>query len=223
MKTVSNLLRTGFILLLFPFVSGAQENMEMPEGIFLFNEFTDGRMQLNDKSIIETQFNYDCEKQELYYKQGNEYLQMYNTTNVDTLFVGTRKFVPTHQGASYFEYIPAGNETLMVDWKLKLIYKGTRGAMGVVTQSGGQASVDMELIRHQGISNPDNSVYKVDLKNTYHTYINGKEVSFNNLKSFIKLYPNTQQKTIRQLAKTESVNFDNPWQVAKLIVLCRSL
>lgn len=223
MKTVYFLLRTSLILFLFTFISGAQESKQMPEGIFLFNEFTDGKMLLTDKRIIETQFNYDCEKQELYYKQGNEYLQMYNTSNVDTLYVGIRKFVPTRKGAGYFEYVPAGDETLMVDWKLKLIYKGTRGAMGVVTQSGGQASVDMELMRNQGISNPDNSVYKVDLKNTYQTYINGKEVSFNNLKSFIKLYPDTQQKMVRQLAKSESVNFDNPWQVAKLIVLCRSL
>lgn len=223
MKTVYFLLRTSLILFLFPSISGAQESMQMPKGIFLFNEFTDGKMLLTDKRIIETQFNYDCEKQELYYKQGNEYLQMYNTSNVDTLYVGTRKFVPTRKGAGYFEYVPSGDEILMVDWKLKLIYKGTRGAMGVVTQSGGQASVDMELMRNKGISNPDNSVYKVDLKNTYHTYIDGKEVSFNNLKSFIKLYPDTQQKTIRQLAKSESVNFDNPWQVAKLIVLCRSL
>lgn len=222
MKKVYFILRTSLLLLLFPFVSGAQD-MEMPEGIFLYKQFTDGKILLTDERFIEAKFNYDCDKQELFYKDGNEYLTMYNTSNIDTLYIQNRKFIPTRDGNRFYECIPAGEETLLVDWKVKLSYKGQRGAMGVVTQSGGQASVDMELMRNQGMSNLDKNVYKKDYKNTYHIYLDKRLVSFNNLKSFIKLYPDTHQKTIRQLAKKQSVHFDNPWQVAKLVAICQTL
>ena len=174
-----------FALFAFPCILGAQEALNISSDVFLFDRFTKGKILLTDKRYIETQFNYNCEKQELYYKDGNEYQMIYNTSNIDTLWI--------------------------------------RGAMGVVSQAGGQASVDMELMRNRGISNPDNSVYKKDNRNTYRTCLDGQQVSFSNLKSFLKLYPDTHRKVIRQLVKEQSISFDDPWQVAKLIVLCQTI
>ncbi len=223
MKTIYFLFKALLILFAFPLILRAQETGEIPSGIFLFDRFTNGKILLTDKSCIGTQFNYNCEKQELYYKDGNEYQMMYNTSNIDTLWIGNRKFVPAHEGVRFFECIPAGDGTLLVDWKIKLYYKGKRGAMGVVSQAGGQASFDMSLMQNKGLSNPDNSVYKKDYQNTYRIYLNGQQVSFSNLKSFLKLYPDTHRKAIRQLVKEQSIHFDDPWQVAKLIVLCQTM
>ncbi|WP_289003835.1 hypothetical protein [uncultured Parabacteroides sp.] len=223
MKKVNSLLKGSFILFLFPFILGAQKILEKQSGIFLFDQFADGKILLTDKRCIETQFNYNCEKQELYYKDGNEYQMMYNTSNIDTLYIQNRKFVPSREGASFFECIPVGEDILLVDWKVKLHYKGKRGAMGVVTQSGGQASVDVALMQNKGLSFPTNSVYKKDYQNTYRTCLDGQQVSFSNLKSFLKLYPDTRRKAIRQLVKEQSIHFDDPWQVAKLIVLCQTM
>ena len=60
-------------------------------------------------------------------------------------------------------------------------------------------------------------------RNTYRTCLDGQQVSFSNLKSFLKLYPDTHRKVIRQLVKEQSISFDDPWQVAKLIVLCQTI
>ncbi len=223
MKSIYFFLKVILILFVLPCVLKAQETVQMSSDIFLFDQFTSGKILLTDKRCIETQFNYDCEKQELYYKDGNEYQMMYNTSNIDTLWIGNRKFVPAHEGVRFFECIPAGNRTLLVDWKIKLYYKGKRGAMGVVSQAGGQASFDMSLMQNKGLSNPDNSVYKKDYQNTYRIYLDGQQVSFSNLKSFLKLYPDTHRKAIRQLVKEQSIHFDDPWQVAKLIVLCQTM
>ena len=223
MKIIHILLKELFALFAFPCILGAQEALNISSDVFLFDRFTKGKILLTDKRYIETQFNYNCEKQELYYKDGNEYQMIYNTSNIDTLWIGNRKFVPAHEGVRFFECIPVGDGTLLVDWKIKLYYKGKRGAMGVVSQAGGQASVDMELMRNRGISNPDNSVYKKDNRNTYRTCLDGQHVSFSNLKSFLKLYPDTHRKVIRQLVKEQSISFDDPWQVAKLIVLCQTI
>lgn len=195
----------------------------MSSSVFLFDQFTDGKILLIDNRCVETRFNYNCEKQELYYKDGNEYQMMYNTSNIDTLYIQNRKFVPSREGASFFECIPVGEDILLVDWKVKLHYKGKRGAMGVVTQSGGQASVDVALMQNKGLSFPTNSVYKKDYQNTYRIYLDGQQVSFSNLKSFLKLYPDTHRTAIRQLVKEQSIHFDDPWQVAKLIVLCQTM
>ncbi len=119
MKTIYFLFKALLILFAFPLILRAQETEEIPSGIFLFDRFTNGKILLTDKSRIETQFNYNCEKQELYYKDGNEYQMMYNTSNIDTLWIGNRKFVPAHEGVRFFECIPAGDGTLLVDWKIK--------------------------------------------------------------------------------------------------------
>lgn len=210
-------------LLIFPSILSAQESGNIPSDIFLFDQFTPGKILLTDKRSVETLFNYNCGKQELYYKDGNGYQMMYNTSNVDTLWIGNRMFVPAHQGSRFLECISAGDDTLLVDWKVKLYYKGKQGAMGVVSQAGGQSSVDVELMLNRGIGNPDNRVYKKDFQNTYQTCLEGRQVSFRNLKSFLKLFPEAHRKTIRQLVKDQSVNFDDPWQVAKLIALCKAL
>lgn len=223
MRSIYFFLKVILILFILPCVLKAQETVQMSSDIFLFDQFTNGKILLTDERCIETQFNYDCEKQELYYKDGNEYQMMYNTSNIDTLWIGNRKFVPAHEGVRFFECIPAGDGTLLVDWKIKLYYKGKRGAMGVVSQAGGQASFDMSLMQSKGLSNPDNSVYKKDYQNTYQTCLDGQQVSFSNLKSFLKLYPDTHRKAIRQLVKEQSIHFDDPWQVAKLIVLCQTM
>ena len=222
MKIIHVFFKELFALFAFPCILGAQEALNISSDVFLFDRFTKGKILLTDKRYIETQFNYNCEKQELYYKDGNEYQMMYNTSNIDTLWIGNRKFVPAHEGVRFFECIPVGDGTLLVDWKIKLYYKGKRGAMGVVPQAGGQASVDMEWMLNKGLSNPDNSVYKRDIQNTYWIILNGQQVSFSNLKSFLKLYPDTRRKAIRQLAKDQSINFDDPWQVAKLIIICQN-
>lgn len=222
MKVMRPFLKSSLVLLLFPFMLGAQETVEMPSGVFLFDQFANGKILLTDKSDIETQFNYNCEKQELYYKDGDKYQMMYNTSNVDTLYIQNRKFIPAREGTRFFECVPAGDRTLLVDWKVKFYYRGKPGAMGVVSQAGGQASVDMDLMLNKGMSNPDNSVYKKDIQNIYRICLDGRQVSFNNLKSFLKLYPDANRKAIRQLAKSRSVDFDDPRQVAKLVAICQS-
>lgn len=222
MKTIYFLFKVLLILFTFPCILGAQEVVNISSGVFLFDQFTSGKILLTDKRYIETQFNYNCEKQELYYKDGSEYQIMYNTSNVDTLYIQNRKFIPVREGVRFFECLLVGDGVLLVDWKVKLYYKGQRGAMGVVSQSGGQASVDMALMQNKGLSNPDNSVYKMTYQNTYYMYLDGRQVSFSNLKSFLKLYPNTHRKPIRQLVKRESINFNDPRQVVKLIALYRN-
>ena len=204
-------------LLLFPLALQAQT---MPSDIFLFEEFTDGEILLTNKKVIETKFNYDCNQQVLYFMNGKEYMQMYNTTNVDTLRISGRLFVPTREEAHFYECIPAGNDTLFVDWKIKSYYKGKAGAMGTVTQAGGQATYDMSLMQNKGASVPDNSVYKKKVQTSYMIRVDGKSATFNNLKTLLKLFPDNKRKAIREIEKEESTDFDNPWQVAKLLTRC---
>lgn len=222
MKVLYFFLKVNFLFFCLPIILGAQETKKTPMNIFLFDRFTNGKILLTDERCIVTQFNYNCQTQELYFKAANKYQMMHNTSNVDTLYIQDRKFVPAHEGCRFLECISVGEETLLVDWKVRFYYKGKRSAMGVVSQAGGQASVDMEWMLNKGLSNPDNSVYKREIQNTYWIILNGQQVSFSNLKSFLKLYPDTHRKAIRQLAKNQSINFDDPWQVAKLIIICQN-
>ncbi len=216
MKAIFFLLST---ILMLPLAANAQ----MPSGTFLFEEFTEGTILLTNKKTIETRFNYDCDNQVLYFLNGKEYMQMYNTTNVDTLRVGERLFIPAREGARFLECIPAGSDTLWVDWKIKSYYRGKAGAMGTVTQAGGQATFDMSLMQNKGASVPDNSVYKRKVQNVYKTNVGGTLMTFGNLKTFQKMFPEKLRKTVRDVAKEMATDFDNPWSVAQLLQKCREI
>lgn len=219
MKTIYSI----FIFLSFILSLNAQETTIKLSESFLFKQFVKGKILMNNKECIKTLLNYNCEDQCLYYIEGNEYKKMYDTSNIDTIYVGHRKFIPSHEEAGFWECIPAPKPILWVDRKAKFYYMGKRGAMGVVTQAGGQITMDLEYAKNKTLSNPDNSVYKMRYKNTYWTRVDGQQVSFNNLKSLLELYPETDQKAISQLAKKRSVKFSDPWQVAKLLIMYQTV
>ena len=134
--------------LLLPAGSMAQTDTVIP---YLFKKaYTDGRIVLKNKQVIRTQMNYDTYNQILFYKNGTEEMYMYKMDNVDTVYIGSRWFVPYQN--RLLECLPvAGGDTLLVDWKCKIKHKGVKGPMGTYSQSGGTASVDMMRLQKKGI------------------------------------------------------------------------
>ena len=71
---------------------------------YLFDSFTDGKALLKNKRFNQTKFNYNCVYQELHFLNNGEDMTMDNNSNIDTIYIDNRKFIP-HLNR-FLEYIP---------------------------------------------------------------------------------------------------------------------
>lgn len=86
---------------------------------YLFDSFTDGKALLKNKRFNQTKFNYNCVYQELHFLNNGEDMTMDNNSNIDTIYIDNRKFIP-HLNR-FLEYIPVNNTVLLVDYKTKAV------------------------------------------------------------------------------------------------------
>lgn len=213
MKTV---VQTILCLILLTAVAAtAQQKREPLKGTFLFDEYTEGKALIKGGFYTRTRFNYDCVNQELHFRERDQDMIMDNTSNIDTIYIGSRRFIPYE--TRFLEYIPTAKGVLLVDWKAKIHNIGRKGAMGIVSQSGGIEKVDVQEMQHKGLDFTGNDIYQVKYHNTYLIDMNGQPKKFNNLKSFVKLFPKEQQAEVEAIAKKQHTGFDDPEQVAALI------
>ena len=61
---------------------------------YLFDSFTDGKALLKNKRFNQTKFNYNCVYQELHFLNNGEDMTMDNNSNIDTIYIDNRKFIP---------------------------------------------------------------------------------------------------------------------------------
>lgn len=209
----------SFLPLLFLAVAtclSAQENDEAEKAACLFPDLTDGYALLKNRLTVRTKFNYDCVKQVLYFLDREQKMEMDDTSNIDTLYIQQRKFVPYQ--SRFLECIPFGGGCLLVDWKARAHNIGKKGAMGIVTQAGGIDKMDVNYLQGNGTRDrTGNEVYAVKYENSYLFPIGGKQRRFSNLKSFLKYFPKERQKEIEYFAKSEKIAWEEPRQVARLL------
>ena len=131
---------------------------------YLFDSFTDGKALLKNKRFNQTKFNYNCVYQELHFLNNGEDMTMDNNSNIDTIYIDNRKFIP-HLNR-FLEDIPVNNTVLLVDYKTKAVPFAKKGAFGIATQGSVQA-IDANQTRQQKMGSTDNYVYKYNPENTY--------------------------------------------------------
>lgn len=113
----------------------AQAQTPLPQGTFLFDTFTEGRILMKNKLSTRARFNYDCVRQQLHFMDRDQEMILDHILQVDTLYIGTRIFIPYQ--TRFVECITAGPDVLRVDWKAKIYNQGKKGAMGFVSQPEG--------------------------------------------------------------------------------------
>lgn len=182
--------------------------------VFIFETFTEGKALLKNKAINQTKFNYDCVKQELHFLSDGENMIMDDNSNIDTLYIGNRKFIPYQN--RFLEYIPINNATLLIDYKTKVLPIGKKGAYGVTTQ-GTAPVLDFDPSKPLDQKSLDNHVYRFNLENKYYLEQDQKRKKFTNTKSFLKLFPKEQAEAISSFMKKEKINMQNPDDVMKAV------
>ena len=119
---------TFFILYFFSLSVSAQQFKR----IFLFNDFVQAQIKFRNHSVSVVSLNYDASNKTMLFRQGEEMMEMTNPAQVDTVIIGKRKFVPVGRG--FYEVVCRKEGVVYIDWLLKDVNIGSKGALGTVTQ-----------------------------------------------------------------------------------------
>lgn len=188
--------------------------------IFLFEEFTPGRVLMRNGAHIDVSLNYDASYREMLYMQDGQLTILLNTQDVDTIFIDHRKFIPINR--AFLEICQLPNGLLSINWKLKKVFKGYKGAYGQVTQSH---VVSINTNAFQPATNYEQQsvdVTECQNKNQYWVAIDGKPRKFTNKKSLIRLFSNHKKK-IENYWVSNSCSFTKPALIIKLVDYCLGL
>ena len=131
--------------------------------------------------------NYDATNQCAMYKQDGKEMILTNPLNVDSMKIGNNLFVQIEGKLLEIVSYPKGK--LLIDWSLRNVNIGYKGAYGTVTQSRTQ---NANLALMEGMEDVVNApegrqeVYRMRNNNKYIILKDGKTLHFNNKKSLLK-------------------------------------
>lgn len=77
--------------------------------------------------------------------------------------------------------------------------------------------MDVGQLQNRGHDHTSNDVNVVKYANTYSFLLNGKRKTFTTAKTFLKLFPQTQQTNLKTFYQNEAVRMDDPWSVARWV------
>jgi hypothetical protein len=202
-----------FPILLFPIFLSAQDK---GIGTYLFDNFEKGAAIYKNGTQISGIFNYDVLSGKVLFKDENKIMELIGSDDIPHVKINNRLFTYIKDNV-YYEQISAGDGSLFVFWKYKIVPKGKNAGYGVTSQLASISNVSM--LNQEGIGIQSlKSVNKFEIvdESTYYLYINGKYRNFNSERSFIKLFK-TNNEEISTYIKEEKIDFTNLDDMIKLI------
>ncbi len=196
--------------------------------IYLFDDFMKAQILFRNKARTSATLNYDASNKVMLFLQGEELMEVTNTASIDTVTVGGRKLVPAAKG--FYEVVKLDNGVVYIDWLLKDVNIGSKGALGSVTQ-GSVQNLQMSNLglnatemytpyAPQKIGSTD--VYKRKSDNTYYFTAKNKQQKIKSVKQLIKLYPEHEDE-IEAYVKQEDVEMQDIPKVLMLLNFCLGL
>ena len=193
--------------------------------IFLFDSFTMAQIKFRNRTASQAVMNYDAANKTMYFRQGEDMMEMTNPAQVDTIIIEGHKFVPAAKG--FREVVNAKNGVIYVDWLLKDVNIGSRGALGMVTQ-GSVYTLKMtnlglygteKYTPYQNQSAKNTDVYTRKSDNTYYITVNGKQKKIKRVKDLQKLFPSHKEE-IKDYIKQMELDTANTIDMLLLINYC---
>lgn len=193
--------------------------------IFLFDDFVQAQLKFRNGSVSVVSLDYDASNKTMLFRQGAEMMEMTNSAQVDTISVGVRKFVPATNG--FHEVVHTRNGVVYIDWLLKDVNVGSKGALGAVTQ-GSVHNLQMNTLGLNGtemytpygpqkIGSTD--VYRRKNDNTYYIIVKGKQVRVKTVKHLEKLFA-AHKEEVRTYAKEKKINMKDAQDALAILDYC---
>lgn len=210
-----------FLTLAFAAITFAANGQQSKQKRYMFEEFTNGKVLMKNRGVVNTALNYDWIKQEINYMDGQEQMILTGLEMIDTVYIADRKFIP--YGNLFLEVVPVDDDNLYINWKVKMKNKGKEGPMGTTSHAVTSQKADisaMEKISSMtgqgGLSRSDIYIYDATFENAYYIRVDNKFKNFTSQKSFLKLFPKEKSENIQSYIKEQKIDFNNASDVVKL-------
>lgn len=160
--------------------------------IYLFEDFTDGTVVLKNRSVVKTKFNLDIFHDKFLYMDGDQVMEMTDFSNVSTVLIGDRTFIP--QGSALYEVIELDPENnLLVKWHRKNNPMGKKGAYDQIAHASSTQSLDPNYYSPSVTKEAARDQMRTVSENRYGMLSNGKFRTFTDKRSFLKLFPDRKK------------------------------
>lgn len=162
--------------------------------IYLFPDYTSGTVVLKNRSLVKTTFNYDTYHDKLLYKDGDQIMELSDFSNVGSVLIGDRTFIP--HGRALYEVVnlEGTHDNLLIRWHQKKNPLGKKGAYDQVNPAANATSLDPNYYGNPLTARGGEEVFDLITENSYAIMKDGKFKKFTDLKSFLKIYPNEQDR-----------------------------
>lgn len=196
--------------------------------IFLFDEFAKAQIKFRNRTQAIVSLNYDVANKKMLYTQGDDLMEVTNIQTVDTIFVKGHKFIP--EANVFYEVVPLTNGIVYIDWLIKDVNIGSKGALGAVTQGSvhnlqmsnlGLNAVEMYTpYKQQELGSTD--LYQRKSDNTYFIRKNNKYIKFKTIKQLNKAFPESKDK-INTFVKENDIDMKETRDALIIINYCLGL
>lgn len=195
--------------------------------IFMFEKFTNAKIRFKNRSVTVSPMNYDASRGKMFFKQGEDMMELTNVIMIDTVSWGERKFIPQYK--RFWEVCKQKNGVVFVDWLLKDVHLGSKGAFGLPTQGKVETLklADFSAGAPGGYSYDAQGTYSKDVwkrknDNTYYFMYGGKLRKIKNEKQLRKLFKRHEE-GIKNFADKNSIDMKEVEDALKLIDYCLGL
>ena len=213
------------IFLLLPGVLLAQTAISQTPGTsqvtylshYVFPAFVKGRVLQKGGGIQAATLNYNSMTQEMVFEQNGGYLALGQPENIDTVFIETRKFIPS--GAVFYEVVPAGAMPLYINHKCKVTPPGNDVGYGSTSQTSSPGNISKIASNSVSYSLKLPDDYKITPETELLLKKDNEYRKITNAKQLSKLFP-AREDAIQEFVKKNKTNFKNQDDVVKLIIFC---
>lgn len=197
------------------FSNGEAQNKRL----LLFDKYTKGSVLMKNRARTNAELNFDAANNNIMFKQNGTEMILTNAHQVDTVYIGDRKFVPIKK--VYLEAISTRHGDVYVHWNLKNAYKGKKGAFGMTTQAKVE-SINTAEFHYGAYENQYVDVYELSNRNEYYLFKGDKTIVVKDEKSLLKHFP-ARQREIKEYIKTQNIDFAKVDEVIKLLEYCMGM
>ena len=136
----------------------------------LFEDYSKGVVLMKNNSKTMAELNYDAGNQKMMFKNGSEEMLLTNVAQIDTVYIGNARFIPT--GSGFYEILQIPNGLIGINWLLKNASQGYKNAFGV-TQQAKVETLNTNQLNYSTYENQYTEVYKLANQNEYCIFRDG--------------------------------------------------
>lgn len=185
---------------------------------YLFPDFAEGSVLQKSGTVIKTMLNYNTLTQEMIFKQGDQYLALDKISEIDTVFLNGKKFIPVND--VFYEAAVNAPVGLYIQHESDILSSGTETGFGKTQSSAASGLTDLKS-SGKAYSLSLTNEYSIKNKTVYLLKKDGNFIIVDNLKDIKKAFTG-KENLIDDYAKKNKVSFKKGDDVIKLVEFCNS-